>query len=267
MQIKIGLIKQIIEISKMAGKAIMRIYETDFKVIVKNDESPLTQADLASNEIICNSLREITPTIPILSEESSEISFTERSKWDEYWLIDPLDGTKEFIKRNGEFTVNIAFIKNKNPILGIIFVPVTGEIYWGCRDFGSFYQDNNFSEKITVSNNQSASTKIVSSRSHVSPETKELLNKIGDYELINKGSSLKLCLVARGLADVYPRLGPTCEWDIAAGHAIVSNAGGVLMNISGEKIQYNKKEDYLNPYFIAASNKTIAKKYISLINK
>tara|TARA_X000000368_G_scaffold417570_1_gene414328 strand:+ start:859 stop:1671 length:813 start_codon:yes stop_codon:yes gene_type:complete len=260
-------INTLIEISKMAGEAIMKIYETDFEVMVKGDESPLTEADLSSNKIICKSLREITPKIPILSEESSNISFTERSKWDEYWLIDPLDGTKEFIKRNGEFTVNIALIKDKTPILGIIFVPATAETYWGCSDFGSFYQENNVSEKISVSDNQGKSTKIVSSRSHVSPEMNGLLNEIGDYELINKGSSLKLCLVARGLADVYPRLGPTCEWDIAAGHAIVSNAGGVLLNINGEKIQYNKKEDYLNPYFIASSNKAIAKKCISLMNK
>lgn len=252
-------IEKLIEISREAGKAIMDIYNTDFKVATKQDKSPLTEADMISHKIISTSLFKLTPKIPVLSEESSNISLSERSKWDKYWLIDPLDGTKEFINKNGEFTTNIALIEENKPTFGIIFSPVLDEIYWGSSNEGSFMlrgDSMNDIKKIQVSEQSNTSVKIVTSRSHPSNDLSNLIEKIEAHEIIQIGSSLKFCLIAQGKADLYPRLGPTSEWDIAAGHAILKFAGGIIKILSGTEPEYNKR-NLLNPYFIAGNNKNL----------
>jgi len=267
-QIKKGLIKQLIEISKEAGKAILEVYNTDFDYQIKEDLSPLTKADTISHNIICERLKALTPNIPILSEENSDVPFNKRSLWKQYWLVDPLDGTKEFIKRNGEFTVNIALIRKNRPVLGIIFVPVTNEAFYGHKDGGSFYiTENSSAEKIQVTNSNKRSIRVVSSRSHPSKELNSFLEKINNNRTISVGSSLKFCLIASGKADIYPRFGPTSEWDTAAGDAILSFAGGSIVDFSGEPIQYNKNKSSLNPNFIASNDKIIPKNILKLINE
>ena len=263
-------INKIIEISMDAGRVIMGIYKTDFHIENKEDRSPLTKADIASHEVIFRSLRKLTPNIPVLSEESSRIPLSERIRWKEYWLVDPLDGTKEFIKRNGEFTTNIALIRNNRPIFGAIHAPAKGETYWGTQEDGSYYMNGNSSSDvqiIRVSENTNNKLKIVSSRSHPSPILNSLINKIDDYELVTIGSSLKFCLVAKGDADFYPRLGPTSEWDIAAGEAIVKYAGGCIYTLEGELINYNLKNTYINPSFFVCKNEHLWKEMVPKIAK
>ena len=255
-------INKLIDISKNAGDAIMDIYESEFDVNFKSDQSHLTEADILSNKIICQSLKKIAPDVPVLSEESSDIPYEQRSKWNQYWLIDPLDGTKEFIKKNGEFTVNIALIENNTPIFGVINAPALSKTYWGCENLGSFLIDQKLQEtKITVSNKRMGKLRILASRSHPSNDLDTLLNRIGEYELINVGSSLKFCLVASGEADCYPRFGPTCEWDTAAGQAILTFAGGGVLTLSNETLSYNSKESLRNPSFIADNRKIDLIKY------
>ena len=243
-------IQSVIDIANLAGDAIMSIYNTDFDYELKDDNSPLTKADIASNQIIINELERMNPSYPILSEESSEIEFDERSQWDKYWLVDPLDGTKEFLKKNGEFTVNIAFIENNTPVFGVIRVPAKSVTYWGGSDIGSMKKiDGKEVEKINVSNIKSEKLKVISSRSHKNEILNLYLNKLGSIEEVNVGSSLKFCLLAEGKADFYPRLGPTSEWDTAAAQAVVEGAGGSVKDLSGVRLQYSKKE-ILNPHFI-----------------
>lgn len=249
-------IKKIITISKKAGKAILEIYTRNFSVeykesiTFKEGTSPLTEADNKSHEIIEKELKGITPEIPILSEESKEIPYEKRKNWKRFWLIDPLDGTKEFIKKNGEFTINIALIEDGKPILGVVYVPVEDVVYYGDIN-GSFRQiKDNEPEKLPIKNNHEKLI-VVASRSHFTDETKEYIEKIGkDYELISKGSSLKICAVAEGTADIYPRLGPTMEWDTAAAHAVIKFAGKHIYQYKTEKELIYNKENLLNPYFI-----------------
>ncbi len=247
-----------------AGKEILEVYNNEFSFTNKEDKSPLTEADLRSHAVIKAAL-ETTP-YPILSEEGKMTAFEERSNWGRFWLVDPLDGTKEFIKRNGEFTVNIALIENGRPVLGVIYVPVASKMYYGTEREGSFTFTVNGNLEQEFDHHISSSTKlplseerktytIVSSRTHTSPETETFINQKsslhGDVNLVNAGSSLKLCLVAEGKADVYPRLAPTMEWDTAAGHAIVNFAGGrVYRYDSNEDLLYNKA-NLLNPFFVA----------------
>ncbi len=261
-------INKLIRTSIEAGNAIMDIYDTNFVIEEKNDSSPLTEADLVSNKIITESLLKISPDIPILSEESSKIEFAQRSLWKEYWLVDPLDGTKEFIKKNGEFTTNIALIKNNAPILGIIHVPAKNETYYGSKETGAFFIKGNLDskkEKIFVSQEMGARIKVVSSRSHPSNELKSLLDRLNNYETIGIGSSLKFCLIAKGEADIYPRLGPTSEWDTAAGEIIAKSAGAIIVDTKGEFLKYNLKESYLNPNFIVCSSDQVKKKVLALL--
>ena len=263
-QTKSDLIVELIAISKEAGKAILEVYDTNFDYKIKKDLSPLTKADTLSHNIISERLKVLTPEIPILSEENSEISFNVRSQWNPYWLVDPLDGTKEFIKQNGEFTVNIALIENNMPILGMIYIPVSDEIYWGLEKHGSYYQKNiNEKKRIHVSEITHKPLRIITSRSHENKLPHSFLSQINDLEIINKGSSLKFCLIASGEADIYPRLGPTSEWDTAAGEAIVKFAGGKVVTISGESILYNKKDSFINPNFIVASNNKIITDFLT----
>ena len=260
------LIISIIEISKEAGEGITKIYNSDFDYQLKGDSSPITAADNLSHNIITERLKVLTPKIPILSEENCNIPYTVRSQWKKYWLVDPLDGTKEFINRNGEFTVNIALIDNNKPILGVIHIPVTNETYWGSQLNGSFYSnESNHVKQIHVSENHLSPIRLVVSRSHPSEALDSLLEKIVDYEIIKVGSSIKFCLIASGKADFYPRFGLTSEWDTAAGTAIVQFAGGLVITTNGNAMHYNLKEDYLNPNFIACNDKIVLERVFSLI--
>ena len=252
-----SLLDSIINISKDAGNSILEIYNHDTMskdVSYKDDNSPLTLADKASHNTICESLKQLTPDIPILSEEGTNIDYNDRKNWKEFWLIDPLDGTKEFIKRNGEFTVNIALIREKNPILGVVYAPVIDTLWYGTIDYGSFKVENNKTKKIEVKSNVTSETevvKIVSSRSHANnPKLESYLNQFSNYELVKMGSSIKICLVADGTAHYYPRFGPTMEWDTAAAHAVVKYAGGEILKMgSNFELSYNK-ENLLNPEFL-----------------
>ena len=252
---------EIINISVDAGEVILNYYNENVDVIYKDDESPLTKADLASHKIITDSIKKITPDIPILSEEEF-IDWKIRKKWKKYWLIDPLDGTKEFIKKNDEFTVNIALIENNRPILGVIYTPALNELFYSIKNFGSYKiltkkKLNTLKEakRISINKKKSNKIKIVGSRSHSNPILDKWVNKnFNEFDILQKGSSLKFCLIAEGSADIYPRFGPTSEWDIAAGHIILEEAGGKLKSIDNKEILYNEKENILNPEFFAYSN-------------
>lgn len=242
------------EIAKQAGTAIMNIYGTDdFAVEYKDDHSPLTAADKASHEVIMAGLKKHFPAIPVLSEEGANVPYAVRKEWQRFWLVDPLDGTKEFIKRNGEFTVNIALIENQEPISGIVYVPAQDKIYWGIKKQGAWIQQGNDEpQAIKVRHpDRDEGLTVVMSRSHPSPELEEYLGNIMVAESLPIGSSLKLCVVAEGKADLYPRLGPTMEWDTAAGHAVVVAAGGTVETPKKEILKYNK-ENLLNPYFVVS---------------
>lgn len=246
------LIESVIDIAAKASDAILEIYNSDdFGIETKGDESPLTQADLASHHTIVAALAELTPGTPILSEESNAIPWEERAQWDEYWLIDPLDGTKEFIKRNGEFTVNIALIRGNQAVLGVVHVPVQQRCFYGWQHGGAFEKDATGQvHTIQVASTATSPVRVVGSRSHRGAMLDAYLARLGDHEMVPMGSSLKLCLVAMGQADVYPRLGPTSEWDTAAAQAVVECAGGKVVQTDGTPLLYNAKEDILNPFFI-----------------
>lgn len=246
-------IEKLVELAREAGEKILEIYETDFSVEHKDDESPLTAADLASHHTIVEGLEKLTPEIPVLSEESASIPYSERSSWEQYWLIDPLDGTREFVKRNGEFTVNIAFIDNGEPVAGVIYVPVTGLTYYACRGGGAWKlaPGEEQAERIHVSELGERPINVAGSRSHRGDTLNGFLSRIGEYDIISMGSSLKSCLVAEGKADLYPRLGPTSEWDTAAAQAIVEEAGGRMTDTQMRPLRYNTKESLLNPSFFA----------------
>ena len=237
-------------IARDASSLIMKIYKTDFEIETKADNSPLTAADKASHINIVRGLKKITPDVPILSEESSEISFAERSSWDEYWLIDPLDGTREFIHRNGEFTVNIALIRNHNPVLGIVHLPARDQVYFGYRGAAFRCDGEELPRQIHVTAQAHSPVRVLGSRSHRGSSLDRYLNNLGEHVMVPIGSSLKICLVAAGEADIYPRLGPTSEWDIAAAHAVVECAGGQVTGLDGQPIRYNTKSNVVNPHFI-----------------
>ena len=254
-------ILDILNIAIDAGKEILKIYKKNFNVDLKADNSPITEADINSNNLIKKRLIEIEKNIPILTEESL-VSWEIRRVWKKYWLIDPLDGTKEFVNRNGEFTVNISLIENNLPIFGVIYAPEKSLLYYGIKNNGSYKlitQDNinTLSEfkKININNNTTSNIKIIGSRSHSNKDFQIWIDKnFTQYELISIGSSLKLCFLAEGTADIYPRLGPTSEWDIAAGHIILEEAGGKLKSFGNTDILYNTKESIINPNFLAYGN-------------
>ena len=251
----------ILNIAIDAGKEILKIYKKNFNVDFKADNSPITEADINSNNLIKKRLIEIEKNIPILTEESL-VNWKTRREWKKYWLIDPLDGTKEFVNRNGEFTVNISLIENNLPIFGVIYAPEKSLLYYGIKNNGSYKlitQDNinTLSEfkKININNNTTSNIKIIGSRSHSNKDFQIWVEKnFSQYELISIGSSLKLCFLAEGTADIYPRLGPTSEWDIAAGHIILEEAGGKLKSFDNTDILYNTKENIINPNFLAYGN-------------
>ncbi len=247
------LLNPLADIARDAGKAILEVYERDdHGVETKQDESPITEADKAAHEIIEARLKALTPEIPVYSEESGDIAYADRKDWPEFWLVDPLDGTKEFIKRNGEFTVNIALVRGDTPVLGVVHVPVTAVTYLGGEGVGAFKEVAGERQPIRC-RERTTPVVMVASRSHGGEAVEKLeafiREEIGEVERASMGSSLKLCLVAEGSADIYPRLAPTSEWDTAAAHAVVTAAGGVVTNTAFEPLQYNK-EDILNPFFL-----------------
>jgi 3'(2'), 5'-bisphosphate nucleotidase len=247
----------LLQLARAAGGAILKIYNTDFDVEHKQDNSPLTEADLASHHTIVSTLERLTPDIPILSEESAKIPFETRHSWQRYWLIDPLDGTREFIKRNGDFTVNIALIEGDRPALGVVYAPVLDRLYYGTTDAGAWRQDGKTAATpIQVVAKRRQPTRVAGSRSHAGDSLKRFLDKLGDHELVSMGSSLKLCLVAEGEADIYPRLGPTSEWDTAAAQAVVEAAGGQVTTLDLEPLKYNAKDSLLNPHFLVFGDQT-----------
>lgn len=247
------------EIARLAGAAIMNIYATeDFGVEHKADNSPLTRADKAANDVIVAGLEALDFQAPIISEEGKEMAYATRSGYTQFWLVDPLDGTKEFIKRNGDFTVNIALVENGKPILGAVYVPVTNELFYSAPDLGAWevkeaggQASRIFAADFTL---QDVNLRIVASRSHLNQETQDFIDKFDRPELVQRGSSLKIMELAKGTAHVYPRLAPTMEWDTGAAHAILLEAGGKLVDDgTGKELRYNK-ESLLNPYFIAYGN-------------
>ncbi len=254
-------INAVTNIALDAGKKILEIYQQDFAVYDKSDSSPLTEADLAAHQLIVERLAKISD-LPILSEESADIDWEERKSWTKYWLVDPLDGTKEFIKKNGEFTVNIALIEFGEPVFGVVHAPVLNTTYVGAKKLGAFKLEDGNKTEIKVKSPKAGDTwKVVGSRSHQSPEIHTILAKLdGDSELVAMGSSLKLCLVACGEAHLYPRVGPTSEWDTAAAHAVVKASGGKVsildvndpLSEDAHPLRYNQKESLLNPYFMVS---------------
>lgn len=245
------LIESLVRLAREADRAILEIYDTDFEVEDKRDESPLTQADMASHRTIVSGLRELTPEIPVMSEESADIDPAERREWQRFWLVDPLDGTKEFIKRNGEFTVNIALIEQGRPVLGVVTVPARGLAYHGSLDGGAWRREGDApAQPIRVRQLGEGPAVAVASRSHKTPELQQYLDAMGEHTVRSIGSSLKFCLVAEGEADIYPRFGPTSEWDTAAAQAIVEAAGGHVVDVSGQPLRYNRGESVLNPSFL-----------------
>lgn len=245
-------IQWLITVAKEAGAAIMRIYESDIDVTLKGDGSPLTQADRAANEIIVAALQTAHPEIPILSEETKAADYAERKEWQRLWIVDPLDGTKEFIKKNGEFTVNIALVENGTPVMGVVYAPALKTTYYsgGAK---AYKEDEQGTHALPIAA-ANRPYRIVASRSHNTPETEALIEakrrEYANLELTSIGSSLKLCLVAEGAADLYPRLAPTMEWDTAAAHAVALSAGkSVTTHETGEPLRYNKA-DLLNPWFV-----------------
>jgi 3'(2'), 5'-bisphosphate nucleotidase len=246
-----SLIEPIVALAEDAGRAILEVYSTDFDVQAKDDDSPLTQADLAAHRRISAGLKTLTPDIPIISEESGLPEYAERRHWQRYWIVDPLDGTREFVNRNGEFTVNIALIVDQRPILGVVHVPVKDRTYVGCEGVGAQRRERDSAPvSIYVSRHSAARARIVGSRSHRGASLDRFLERVGDYDMVPMGSSLKFCVVAEGGADIYPRLGPTSEWDTAAAQAVVEQAGGKVVTLDGKPMKYNAKADILNPHFM-----------------
>ncbi|WP_116107006.1 3'(2'),5'-bisphosphate nucleotidase CysQ [Lewinella sp. IMCC34191] len=245
------LAREVGQITRRAGAEILKIYESDdFGVEQKSDDSPLTKADRAANEVIVAGLKELKLKAPIVSEEGKDIPYTEREQYTRFWLVDPLDGTKEFIKRNGEFTVNIALIENGRPVLGAVYVPVPDDLYYSAEGQGAF-QDGEGKVKAATFTMQDPGLKVVASRSHLNDETQAFMDKLTNPEIVSRGSSLKIVELAKGAAHLYPRLAPTMEWDTAAAHAILLEAGGrIVDDETGKELVYNK-EVLRNPHFVA----------------
>jgi 3'(2'), 5'-bisphosphate nucleotidase len=239
-----------VQIARGAGAAIMAVYAGDFAVAHKSDRTPLTEADLAAHRYIAGALAALTPELPLLSEESAAIEWSQRREWRRYWLVDPLDGTREFVKRNGEFTVNIALVEDGVPILGVVHAPARGDMVHARRGAGAQRDLAHGSEPLQV---RSAGTplRVAGSRSHGDPRLAGFLERVGAHELVPLGSSLKFCLVAAGEADVYLRYGATSEWDTAAGQCIVEAAGGQVCDLAMQPLAYNRRDSLINPDFIA----------------
>lgn len=253
-------LEPLIVLAKTTGVAILDFYykSRQFPIRSKADASPLTQADLLAHEMIVAGLTQLTPDIPVLSEEDPEISLATRKNWHRYWLIDPVDGTKEFIRHSGEFAINIALIENHYPVLGLIYAPVMEKLFFACKSHGAFKQEGqNKAEKITTRTWSPDNLIVALGQNYKLGKLKELLASFGHYEVISMGSSLKFGIIAEGKADIYPRVGDTFEWDTAAGQIIVEEAGGAVVDFTLQPLQYNAKESLLNPHFLAVGDKKI----------
>jgi len=257
-----ALAEKLLPIVDEAGAAIMKIYDGSFTVQHKEDDSPLTLADLESQRVILEGLSRITPDVPVLSEESAAAPWAERQTWRELWVVDPLDGTREFVKRNGEFTVNIALVVDHDPVLGVVSAPAQGSIYWGAKGVGAFTEHRGAARAaIHTAVPPQQPLRVVGSRSHASKETAAYLDKVAPHVMTGVGSSLKFCLLAEGNAELYPRFGTTSEWDTAAGQALLEAAGGHVMQVAdGQKLRYNCRESVLNGDFIAFTDPSVLPK-------
>jgi 3'(2'), 5'-bisphosphate nucleotidase len=252
-----ALVPEVLTLAHAAGREIMDVYARDFAVQEKADRSPLTQADLRSQQCIVAGLERLTPGTPILAEESATVPYAVRGTWREYWLVDPLDGTREFVARNPEFTVNIALVRDHRPVLGLVHVPAQDLDYYGCGALGAYRRPaGRDAALIRVHSPAAHPLRVVGSKSHRGDSLDQLLPRLGAYELKPVGSSLKFCLVAEGAADFYPRLGPTMEWDTAAGHAVLECAGGQVIDLEGRALRYNERENPTNPHFLAFADPT-----------
>lgn len=260
--IRPALTTQVLKIARHAGDAIMVVYQAmrqqgcvdGVQLADKADHSPLTQADIRAHQLISHDLVALTPQVPVVSEED-EASWSHRQPEGEFWLIDPLDGTKEFLAQSGDFTVNIALVRNGRPVLGVVVAPALGLAYWGATGLGAFRAANGRVESIQVASPSPSGQqrlRVVASKSHMNASTLEFVQRLGACELVQAGSSLKFCRIAEGSADIYPRLGPTCEWDTAAAQVIVEAAGGHVSTLEGRPLGYGKKE-VLNPSFVASN--------------
>lgn len=249
------LASEVVHIAQAAGAAILDIYHQPVAVAVehKADDSPLTIADRTANHIICEGLEKLSTVFPIISEENKAIPYEVRKDYEYYWLVDPLDGTKEFIKRNGEFTVNIALIKGQSPVMGVVYAPCLDEMYWAAKGVGAFLQKGNDKQRLEASsfNRSDADLKVVCSRSHLNEATQSFVDALDQPELVPSGSSLKFLIIAQGKAQLYPRLAPTMEWDTGAAQIVLEEAGGQVLHAEGQyPLRYNK-ENLLNPSFVA----------------
>lgn len=248
-----SILPDVIKIADEASEKVLHIYQSDFKVNYKEDHSPITAADIASHDIIVKGLRQISRDIPILSEEGAEIPWEERKKWRRFWLIDPIDGTKDFTQRTGEFTVNIAMIEDGEPVMGVVTAPALKEAFWGIKGECAHMRDRTGRvHRIRVAEPKDT-LRVVASKNHLNEETRAFIDTLGAHETVQAGSSLKFCRIAEGHADIYPRMGPTSEWDTAAAHAVLVAAGGKVQTPEGQPLVYGK-ENILNPNFIAAGN-------------
>ncbi len=244
-------ISELEPIARAAGDAILTIYRQPFAVEFKQDESPLTAADQGAHEVIVQALARLTPDIPVLSEESDAETMQARLGWSRYWLVDPLDGTKEFVSRNGEFTVNIALIDHGRPVWGLVYAPVLDKLWYGGKEVGAWRVADGTHKAIQTRPHEAGQAwRVVGSRNHLSQATLDYLAPLGEVELVSMGSSLKFCIIAEGGAELYPRLAPTCEWDTAAAQAVLEGAGGSVTQLDGTALAYNKP-DILNPWFVA----------------
>ncbi|MBS4702110.1 MULTISPECIES: 3'(2'),5'-bisphosphate nucleotidase CysQ [Aeromonas] len=244
-------ISELEPIARAAGDAILTIYRQPFAVEYKQDESPLTAADQGAHEVIVQALARLTPDIPVLSEESDAETMQARLGWSRYWLVDPLDGTKEFVSRNGEFTVNIALIDHGRPVWGLVYAPVLDRLWYGGKEVGAWRVADGTHKAIQTRPHEAGQVwRVVGSRNHLSQETLDYLAPFGEIELVSMGSSLKFCIIAEGGAELYPRLAPTCEWDTAAAQAVLEGAGGSVTQLDGTALAYNKP-NILNPWFVA----------------
>jgi 3'(2'), 5'-bisphosphate nucleotidase len=247
----------VIELARLAGEEILEVYETAFEVTRKADKSPVTEADMGAHRIIDAGLARLIPELPVLSEEGANIDYATRSEWQTYWLIDPLDGTREFVKRNGEFSVNIALIDNHRSVLGVVYAPVLKRLYYASAGNGAYKQEAETPvERIAARTISGEKITVAGSRSHSDARLMRYLDRLGEHTLISIGSSLKACLVAEGKADLYPRLGPTSEWDTAAAQCVVEEAGGAITTIDMLPLRYNTKASLLNPNFFAFGDKS-----------
>jgi 3'(2'), 5'-bisphosphate nucleotidase len=247
----------VIGIADAAGREIMRIYETGFNVTFKDDRSPLTEADLAAQRVIGAGLAALTPDIAMLGEESSSQGIVQRRSWRRLWLVDPLDGTREFVKRNGEFTVNIALVEDHEPVLGVVAAPARAVLYAAARGCGAFRRDAD-GTRVPISSSAQAATplRVLGSRSHADALTASLLARLGEQQRLSVGSALKFGLLAEGQADLYLRCGPTSEWDTAAGQALLTEAGGCVVDLAGAPLCYNAREGLINPSFMAYADRS-----------